>query len=490
MRITLANDRPLDPNGKYVLYWMVMSRRPRWNMALDRAVEHASKLGKPLIVLEALRCGYPWASDRFHSFVLHGMDDNRHAFAKTPIAYLPYVEPEAGAGKGLADTLAGEACVVVTDDYPCFMIPRMQAALAARIDCLMEAVDSNGLMPMRATPREFTTAYSFRRYLHKSLPPYLAQRPKPDPLARLDIPVASIPESVLQRWPAATDEQLAASSSALAALPIDHEVSPVSVRGGHRAGSAAIDAFVGEGLALYLEDRNHPQRDGTSGLSPYLHFGHVSSHQIFAALAERESWSPERLALKPTGKRAGWWGMSEAAEAFVDQLVTWRELGFNQCAVRSDYDQYSSLPEWARKTLADHEDDPREYVYSLEEFESASTHDPLWNAAQRQLVTEGRIHNYLRMLWGKKILHWTARPKDALEVMVTLNNKYALDGRDPNSYSGIFWVLGRFDRAWGPERPIFGKIRYMTSDSARRKFKVDAYIKRYSETAQTSLALE
>ena len=175
-------------------------------------------------------------------------------------------------------------------------------------------------------------------------------------------------------------------------------------------------------------------------------------------------------------------------ESFLDELITWREIGFNMCALRpSDYDQFESLPDWAQQTLGEHADDPREFVYSLEAFEQARTHDPIWNAAQRQLVREGRIHNYLRMLWGKKILHWTASPQEALAVMIELNNKYAIDGRDPNSYSGIFWVLGRYDRAWGPEREVFGKIRYMTSQSTQSKLKMKHYLAEYGVEGQANL---
>jgi len=171
--------------------------------------------------------------------------------------------------------------------------------------------------------------------------------------------------------------------------------------------------------------------------------------------------------------------MSPSAEAFLDQIVTWRELGYNFCAKRSDFDRFESLPEWARNTLAKHAADPRAVVYDLESFAAARTHDPLWNAAQTQLRVEGRIHNYLRMLWGKKILEWTRFPEDALDVMIELNNRYALDGRNPNSYSGIFWVLGRYDRPWGPERPIFGTIRYMSSENTARKMDVKGYLRRF-----------
>jgi deoxyribodipyrimidine photo-lyase len=171
--------------------------------------------------------------------------------------------------------------------------------------------------------------------------------------------------------------------------------------------------------------------------------------------------------------------MSPSAEAFLDQLVTWRELGFNMSCQRDDHDRWESLPEWAKATLTKHASDPRPHVYTLEELEAGRTHDALWNAAQTQLVREGRIHNYLRMLWGKKILEWTPCPREALDVMIELNNKYAVDGRDPNSSSGIFWVLGRYDRPWGPERPVFGKVRYMTSRNTRRKIRVRGYLEKY-----------
>ncbi len=219
-------------------------------------------------------------------------------------------------------------------------------------------------------------------------------------------------------------------------------------------------------------------------------FGHISVHQIFSEITRQEGWSPDHLAVRATGSRSGWWGTSQATEAFLDQVITWRELGFNFCQRRNDYDQFESLPAWALKTLRQHARDERSYVYSLEKFERAETHDALWNAAQTQLLREGRIHNYLRMLWGKKIIEWTRTPQKALEIMVELNNKYALDGRDPNSYSGIFWCLGRYDRPWGPERPVFGKVRYMSSENTARKFNVRDYIRKYSSPSYEGVTLE
>ncbi len=233
-------------------------------------------------------------------------------------------------------------------------------------------------------------------------------------------------------------------------------------------------------LPRYASERNQPEADATSNLSPYLHFGHISTFEVVDELLDHYGWSPEKVEPAARGQRSGWWGLDENAESFLDELVTWREVGFNTAAQCTDYERFESLPNWAHETLDAHRSDVREHVYTSDQFEGAETHDPLWNAAQRQLVRDGHIHGYLRMLWGKKILEWSPTPEQAHETMVQLNNKYALDGRDPNSYSGISWVLGKYDRPWAPERPIFGRVRYMTSKSTARKFKVDNYIEQYS----------
>ncbi|MEC8025764.1 MAG: deoxyribodipyrimidine photolyase, partial [Myxococcota bacterium] len=195
----------------------------------------------------------------------------------------------------------------------------------------------------------------------------------------------------------------------------------------------------------------------------------------------KEGWALPESTPKPTGKREGWWGLSAASEAFFDELITWREVGYTFCHHRlEDYDTFESLPTWAQTTLNEHRSDPRPWIYTLEQLDQAQTHDPVWNAAQNELRRTGRMHNYLRMLWAKKILEWSESPEDALEVLIELNNRYALDGRNPNSYSGIFWTLGRFDRAWGPVRPIFGKIRFMSSDNTKRKLKLKNYLEKYA----------
>ncbi len=489
VRVQPCNAAPVRADGDFVLYWMIAFRRTRWNFSLQHAVEWAEELKKPLVIFEPLRVGYPWASDRLHRFVLDGMADRSRLLKplhSRGVLYYPYVEPAADEGNGLLAELAGRACVVVTDEYPSFFLPRMVRSAARQLSVRLEQVDANGLLPLRAADRVFSTARSFRAFLQKQLPAHLDALPRPDPLARARLPgLRSLPAIVRRRWPPAAARLLAGEPRELARLPLDHGVRPVAYRGGPTAGSAALRRFLDQGLPRYAAEANHPDADCRSGLSPYLHFGHLSAHEIFAEVARAEDWSPAMLAPGAGGKREGWWGMNPPAEAFLDELVTWRELGFNMCFLRDDYDHFESLPEWARATLTRHAADRRPFVYSLDDFEAGRTHDPLWNAAQAQLVREGRIHNYLRMLWGKKILEWTAGPRDALRVMIELNNKYGVDGRDPNSYSGIFWVLGRYDRPWGPERPVFGTVRYMSSPSTLRKLRVQDYLARYGAASES-----
>ncbi len=480
-RLEVLVDAPTRFDGAYVLYWMVAARRPHYNFALQRAAKEAARLGRPLVILEALRCDYRWASDRLHAYVLQGMAANRAAFADTSASYLPYVEDAPGAGRGLLEALAKDACLVVTDDQPGFFLRRMQAAAARRLTVRLERVDGNGLMPLRASPGAFPTAHAFRRFLQKSLAPHLiAEGPRPDPLDGIALPEAPDPSAILSRWPLASDALLAAEAAALARLPIDHTVGAVAERGGHVAATARWRRFLDEGLDRYAEDRSHPDRDGGSGLSGWLHFGHLSVHQVWAELARAKGWSPGSLGTDTKGARHGWWGLPEPVEAFLDEVVTWRELGFHFAHHREDFDRFDSLPDWARRTLAAHADDARPHLYALDELARARTHDPLWNAAQRQLLAEGRIHNALRMLWGKKVLEWSPSPEEAAERLIALNNRYAIDGRDPNSYTGIFWVLGRHDRAWGPERTIYGTVRYMSSENSARKWRLESYLARWA----------
>ncbi|MFO0724030.1 MAG: deoxyribodipyrimidine photolyase [Myxococcota bacterium] len=453
----------------FVLYWMTAARRLEHSFALDHAVSLAVKLKKPLVILEPLRVGYRWASDRFHRFVLDGMEEHAAALADTPVHYYPYVERTPGEGRGLLAQLSKDAAIVVADEWPCFFLPHAVDAAARVVEAPLVTVDGAGLLPLRAADRCFSMAMHFRGWLKKNLLPHLQVMPSAAPLTALTGSRRALPAltAAKKRWPEA---DLGAD---LASLPIDHQVGVTNTRGGRSEARARLDRFLAKGVARYDELRNDPDVEGSSALSAHLHFGHLGTHEIAAALWGKAG--PERL-FKPTEER---WNLSRGASEYFDQLLVWRELGLNFCHHRQDYDQYRSLPDWAQETLKKHRRDPRPHRYSLEALESASTGDRIWNAAQRQLVEEGIIHNHLRMLWGKKVLEWSAEPEAAVEILVHLNNKYALDGRDPNSYSGIFWCFGRYDRPW-PERPIFGMVRSMSSERAAKKVQLEQYLRRFS----------
>ncbi len=480
-RIRVLHDAPVRRERSFVLYWMTTQRRTRFNPALERAGELARELARPVLVLEALRCAYPYASERFHVFLMQGMADTARRLHGR-VLYHPWLEQRQGDGKGLVEELSRRACAVVTDDYPTFFLPRMLEATAPRLDVRLEAVDGSCVVPFRLAGRDFPTAFAYRRFLQRTMPQWLDRLPREDPLAGVPPPGRdAVPEAISRRWPAASAAVLRDPARAVAALPVDHRIGACVARpGGAAAAEAHLKTFLRERLATYLDARNDPDAHATSGLSPWLHFGHLSSFEVVRALLRRERWTPERLARRPDGRRAGFWGVSPDAEAFLDQIVTWRELGFVTCAHRPDHRTYESLPGWARATLDAHAGDRRPVLYERGALEAARTADPVWNVAQRQLLLDGVVHGYLRMLWGKKILEWSASAREALEIMLDLNDRYALDGRDPNSVSGIFWCLGRYDRPWGPERPVFGKVRYMSSENARRKVALERTLSRYA----------
>jgi len=478
-RVHRANQAPIRADRSCVVYWMIAARRIRFNFGLQRAAEWASRLGRPLVILEALRVDYPWASDRLHRFVLDGMADTLCRLKGRPVTYHADVERTPGASRGLLEAWGRLAAVVVTDEMPAFFLPRMIAAAARRLDVRLEAVDGNGLLPMAAIEGPQGTAVAFRRRWQRQIVSHLEQMPLPDPLEDLALPEPlPIPAGLAARWPALDADELEPQAGLLTCLPIDHSVGVSPTKGGAAAAEAALARFLGHRLARYAEARNRPDENAVSGLSPYLHFGHISAHEIFAETMRHVGWSPPDVAGSARGQREGWWGAGAAAEAFLDQLVTWRELAFHTCFHVEAPERYETLPGWARDTLARHAGDTRPRMYDLERFAAADTHDPLWNAAQRQLTSEGRIHGYLRMLWGKKIPEWSSEPREALEIMLELNDRYALDGRDPCSIAGITWVLGRYDRGW-PERPIYGKIRSMSSEATARKVPVRRYLERY-----------
>ncbi|MGE0450404.1 MAG: deoxyribodipyrimidine photolyase [Vicinamibacterales bacterium] len=476
MRVRLLSRKPVRRGGAFVLYWMLTARRTRLNYALDRIAWWSTELSLPIVVVEPLLASEPYASDRLHRFALQGMADNARALEPTPVRYHPYVEPVPGAAEGLLARVSRDAAVIVTDEYPCGSVPAFLKKATDEIAVRLEAVDSNGLLPLWAVPRAYPAAVHFRRYMQGCLRTHLRDLPSESPFASLPRATTVLPADVTERWPAASPALLRGEAGALAALAIDHKVPPVAMTGGSQAAGRALQAFVRDRLPAYHERHNHPDDRGTSRLSPYLHFGHISAHDVFNAVMRAERWTIGDLGAQATGVRTGWWGVGPGAEAFLDQLVVWRELGFNTCTHRPhDYDRFEGLPPWAQETLIAHAGDPRPAVYDRQTFEKAATHDALWNAAQREMLTGGWMHNYMRMLWGKKILEWSASPQEALDVMTRLMNRWCLDGRDPNSYAGYSWTLGRYDRPW-PERPVFGVVRAMSSASAEKKVRVRQYL--------------
>lgn len=480
-RVRALNDFAVDDRRQLVLYWMITARRMRSNFGLQRAVELANELGLPLIVLEALRCDYPWANDRFHTFVVEGMGANAKAAARSPALYYPYVEARAGQGRGLLEAFSVHAAAIVTDWYPGFFIPPMLDAAARRVQSRLEAVDSNGLIPLADQDRAFPTARGCRAFVQRTLRAHLQHLPDDEPLAALSRAAArrDVPSEISARWPAVDANVLRAPAQFVRELPIDHTVGAVAMHGGSDQAAAQLHQFINTRLRRYGDDSHHPDLDATSRLSPYLHFGHISAHEVFAAVMTAERWTTRKLSKGPRGAREGWWGTSSSAEVFLDQLVVWRELAYNGAHYTAGYGSYATLPAWARLTLERHQSDPRSHVYDVETLDRGATHDPIWNAAMHQLKRDGWFHGYMRMLWGKKILEWSKTAATALAVMEHLMNRYSLDGRDPVSYASYAWVLGLYDRPW-PEREIFGVVRSMTSESAKRKLKLRNYLATYA----------
>lgn len=473
-RVRRLNDRAARAGADYVLYWIQSSRRLERNHALDHALACARELGKPLVVYEGLRLDYPWASLRLHRFVLEGMQANAARADAVGLNYWPYVETAAGAGRGLLRRLSQRACLVVTDDYPCFIVPAQSAALARKAEVAVVAVDSSTLVPLSLLGPPVHAAAHLRPRIHKAFAEAWSQRtarrPRPAAVARRHV---SAPFDV---WKA---KDLTAF---LAGLPLDASVPAVAgTPGGTPAARLRLRRFVKQRLRGYAQGRSQPrslEQGHASGLSPYLHFGHISIEEVVeAVLATTGAWSPRELRIHNRGKREGFFCDDADVNAFLDEAVTWRDVGFNWLWSRRE-DAASlerALPRWALETLGAHAGDERRFLYTLEELEAGATHDPLWNGAQRELAATGVIHNYLRMLWGKKVLEWSRSPAEAYAALEHLNNKYALDGRDPGSYSGILWCFGLFDRPWAPERKVFGRVRYMSSENTARKFDLAPY---------------
>src|SRR6185369_14672735 len=399
---------------------MQMFKRASHNYALNFAIQMANERRLPLVVYEGLQFYYPWASDRFHTFILEGVAEKQAEFSERGIRYLFYLQRNKRDAKHTVARLAREAVLLVTDDYPCFIIPEHNTRVA-ELNLPVYAVDANGMVPLSALPKEEFAAYTIRPKIQRLLPdlPRSITTPHLDvqkPSLEIDCPETHVSPNNIAELVSQCD--------------IDHTVKPSNIyHGGTKAGRKRLTHFVRNILPHYEETRAEPSIDGTSRLSPYLHFGFLSIQEVVGTVERADA-------------------PGAAKEAFLEQAIVRRELSFNLTRHNPHYDSLKSLSEWALKTMRAHADDPRPELIDDEKIEAAETYDELWNAAQQELLSTGLIHNYVRMLWGKRVIEWQRSYEMAFELLVHLNNKYALDGRDPNSYAGILWCFGKHDRPW------------------------------------------
>ena len=446
-RLHRLDDRP-PARGKFVLYWMQQSQRAEFNPALEYAVEQANALRLPTLVGFALT-SFPGANGRHYRFMLEGLRETAKRLAARGLGFCLRIGPP----EEVVPELARNAALLVGDVGYLRVQLAWRTAVAKRVACPVVLVEGDAVVPVETVSdhAEFA-ARTIRPKIHRLLAEYL----KPLKPVKVAVPFAG---------PAQDSLDLADPDALVRRLGVDDSVPAAAAVGGAAAARRLLDRFVAHRLAEYAEAASDPVADGCSGLSPYLHFGQISPLEI--ALRVAESDAPR-----------------VATDAFLEQLIVRRELSLNACWFNPGYDRYDTLPAWALKTLDQHRKDKREFVYSRAQWEAGATHDPCWNAAQAEMVRSGRMHNYMRMYWGKKILEWSRTPEEAFETALFLNDKYELDGRDPNGCVGVAWCFGRHDRPW-TKRPVFGTIRYMNANGLRRKFDVQAYVERWLGPAAT-----
>jgi deoxyribodipyrimidine photo-lyase len=427
-----------------IVYWMSREQRTQDNWALLFSQELSQQEKVPLAVVFCLVPQFLEATFRQYAFMIRGLAEVEQTLAEKNIPFhLLLGLPEVELPDFLRQHRAG---CLVTDFDPLRLKRRWKEVVAKRLDIPFFEVDAHNIVPCwLASDKQEYGAYTLRPKILRALPEFLDAFP---PLQKQNI--GGLEPAVPIDW-----------QGVLVSLTVDRTVTEVSgFKPGERAAWELLGDFSANKLTLYSERRNDPTQDGQSNLSPYLHFGQVSA---------------QRIVLEVEDSLAG----TKAKEAFLEELIVRRELADNFCLYNLQYDSFAGFPSWAQKSLDEHRPDPREYLYTLEQFAQSRTHDDLWNAAQQQMVQNGKMHGYLRMYWAKKILEWTRSPEEALKVAIYLNDRYELDGRDPNGYAGIAWSLGGVhDRAWG-ERKVFGKIRYMSYNGCKSKFDVAAYIKKY-----------
>jgi deoxyribodipyrimidine photo-lyase len=440
-RIAAANGRD-ERLGRYVLYWMQQSQRENGNHALEYAAIQANRLGLPLLAAFAVAADYPQANLRHYTFMLEGLRQTRADLARRGVQLVV----RAGPPPAVIADLAADAAMVVMDVGYLRTQRQWRARLAAKIHCRCVAVESDVVVPVRsAYPRQAYAARSLRPALWRRLSEFMVMPPR----------VAARKDSLGLRMGGL---DLGDIGVALAGLEIDRGVAAVKAFvGGPAEARRLLRAFLRDKLSRYHRDRGDPSLGVESHMSPYLHFGQISP--VYIALQVLRAEAPQA-----------------AKDAYLEELIVRRELSMNFVWYNARYDSFRGLPVWARGTLKAHAADRRPVVYTRRQLENAQTHDPYWNAAQRQMAAGGKMHNYMRMYWGKKIIEWSASPRGAFATALALNNKYELDGRDANAFAGVAWCFGNHDRPWA-RRPIFGTVRYMNAAGLERKFDMPAYIR-------------
>jgi len=445
-RIQVLNDMK-PATGAYVLYWMQQSQRAEDNQALEYAVELANYLQLPVLVSFGLTDDYPDANLRHYTFMLEGLRETAAALRKRGIQFVV----RRGRPCDVALELGERAAVIVCDRGYLRHQVEWRRAVAEKAECRVVQVESDVVVPLEVVSEKAEyAARTIRPKIHRHLKDYLK-------------PVQPVKLKKKSRQIDVDGLDLDDIDRILRDMNIDREVGPVSrfFQGGTSRAKQRFDAFVEQGLKRYDDHSNQPQTDDVSHMSPYLHFGQISPLYL--------AWKVHNT----DGRKVG----RDNIEAYLEELVVRRELAVNFVYFTPDYDAYSCIPQWAQQTLEEHAADRREHRYSAGELMAANTHDPYWNAAMQEMMHTGFMHNYMRMYWGKKILEWSRTPQEAFETTIRLNNRYFVDGRDPNSYVGVAWIYGVHDRAW-KERDIFGKVRYMAASGLERKCDIDQYVKK------------
>jgi len=445
-RVTVRRKGAPDPDGRCVVYWMQRAQRALDNPALEVAVRAANLLRKPCVVFFAPVPFYPHANLRHYRFLNQGILAIANGLKKRGIGFVLRSFPDHHLLKFCEQV---RPAMVIGDENPMREPECWRAVVTAQLRAPFWTVDADVIVPSKLLMKEQYGAYTARPVIRRLLQEFL--QPVGNTRARVEW------KTITWRQPRGL-QSLAPDADITEGWQLDRSVAPVkNIVGGTDQALKRLKSFIGNDLPDYPVDRNKPERNGTSRLSAYLHFGHIGPHTV--ALAVQKSDAPR-----------------QAKEAFLEQLIVRRELAINFVRFNPDYDNFESGASWAHKSLAEHAADPRK-IYSERQLEEARTHDPLWNAAQLQMVKTGFMHNYMRMYWAKKILEWSKTPARAYQIAVYLNDKYELDGRDPNGYAGIAWaIVGKHDRPWF-ERPIFGKVRYMSFNSTRKKFDSKNYIR-------------